>query len=75
MRQLQHIVLSRICPQCGTTRDVIVDANDHKRWIDGVYIQDAFPYLNADARELIMTGFCPNGECWDLATKVEDDDV
>ena len=55
---------------CGATAEITVDQTDFNRWKDdGVLIQDAFPYLNADDRELIMStrhfGFwmCPT--CWD----------
>ena len=55
---------------CGATAEVTVDVADFNRWKDdGVLIQDAFPYLNADDHELIMStrhfGFwmCPT--CWD----------
>jgi hypothetical protein len=56
---------------CGATAEITVDVADFNRWKDddGVLIQDAFPYLNADDRELIMStrhfGFwmCPT--CWD----------
>lgn len=37
----------------------------HKRWQEGTMIQDAFPTLNADQREFILTGITP-GE-WDDA--------
>ena len=32
-------------------------------WQDGMLIQDAFPMLNRDEREFIMTGLTP--EIWD----------
>lgn len=55
---------------CGATAEVTVDVADFNRWKDdGVLIQDAFPYLNADDRELIMStrrfGFWTCPTCWD----------
>ena len=55
---------------CGATAEITVDQDDFNRWKnDGVLIQDAFPYLNADDRELIMStrnfGFWKCPKCWD----------
>jgi hypothetical protein len=34
-----------------------------QKWLDGELIQNAFPMLNADQREFIMTGITPKE--WD----------
>lgn len=50
------------CPFCGKVNSVMVVADDYAAYLEGMLIQDAFPYLSADERELIMTGICP--ACW-----------
>lgn len=51
------------CPECGDLNFVRVEKNDYYAWKRGTKVQVAFPYLNADQRELLMTGICP--PCWD----------
>ena len=36
--------------------------DDTNRWVNGELIQDCFPYLNADEREILKTGI--DGESW-----------
>jgi len=62
------VTTSILCPKCtvcGNQAVLEVSAADYERWlIERLYIQDAFPYLSADQRELLLTGTHP--ECWDL---------
>lgn len=48
---------------CGTTKYVVVRTKDAIDWEKGKHIQDAFPYLSANDREALITGYC--GPCWD----------
>lgn len=50
------------CPWCGKENIVKVKEEDWKRYKNGELIQRAFPYLNGDEREMLITGICP--ECW-----------
>ena len=50
------------CRICGVSYSVMADEADVCNWQDGVLIQDAMPYLNADERELLISGTCP--DCW-----------
>lgn len=53
-----------VCPDCHGENFVEVYSDDIVRWkAEGAMIQDAFPYLDEDERELLMTGICP--PCWD----------
>ena len=52
-----------ICPFCGMPHDVEVDFFDFCAWQNGTLAQDAFPYLSADEREMLISGICP--DCWD----------
>ena len=49
---------------CGAVVSATVDGADLFKYRQGAYVQDAFPYLSADAREaLFISGIC--GTCWD----------
>ena len=50
------------CPMCGRGNEVEVNEADYDDWSDGVLAQVAFPYLNADEREMLISGICPT--CW-----------
>ena len=51
------------CPFCGRGNEVKVNEDDYLDWQDGMLVQDAFPYLNANEREMLISGICPT--CWD----------
>ena len=52
------------CPFCGVVRIVTVDAIDYLAWeVGDALAQDAFPYLSADEREMLISGICPT--CWE----------
>lgn len=52
------------CRCCGKERQVSVDLNDLGAWQRGEkLVQDAFPYLSALKKELLLSKTCP--ECWD----------
>ena len=53
-----------VCPFCGEVHTVTVDAIDYLAWENGdVLAQNAFPYLSADEREMLISGICP--KCWE----------
>lgn len=47
------------CPFCGRGNEVEVNETDYWDWEDGMLAQDAFPYLSANEREMLITGICP----------------
>ena len=57
---------TRTCIHCGKTGEIKMPSDIYfagiKKREQGALIQDAFPTLNAEQREQIMTGFHP--ECW-----------
>lgn len=53
---------TRACVMCGHTTDMVIDTYDYVKWQGGMFVQDAFPYLTADERELLKTGTHP--DCW-----------
>lgn len=50
------------CPVCHKTTDMRLDMAKLVKWRKGHLIQNVFPTLNPDVRELIKTGTHP--ECW-----------
>ena len=66
-------VINTTCPFCGKTTPVqIRRAADYHAWQNGALAQDAFPYLSADEREMLISGICPT--CWDNMFSGEDDE-
>lgn len=66
------VKLTPLCPVCGTTVTLVVNAADYKAWQGGVFAQAAFPYLSPELRETLISGICP--PCWDeMFTDNEDD--
>lgn len=64
------IILSTICPFCHKEQTMVLEGheadaykNGKIAYANGTLIQDAFPFFDADQREFILTGICP--ECWD----------
>jgi hypothetical protein len=55
--------IERQCPSCGKSTILTVNNDDYQAWKSGKLIQDAFPYLNTQQRETLLSGFC--GPCWD----------
>lgn len=61
------------CPHCGEYYRVRLTVADVEAWQGETLIQDAFPYLAAEEREMIKTGFHP--ACWrDMFYDEEDED-
>jgi len=56
-------VVAAPCRLCHETTDLEVNFQGFVEWQAGKYIQDALPELDADMRELLISGTCPT--CWD----------
>ena len=65
-------IVTHPCPFCGHSHEVEVNDMDYLDWQDGELVQDAFPYLSASERELLVSGICPT--CWDKMFKTDDND-
>lgn len=59
----KEITITTTCPFCGHTNEVAANEADYWDWQDGALVQDAFPYLTADEREMLVSGICPT--CWE----------
>jgi len=51
------------CSNCGKRVFIKVFPEDLTKFQNGALVQEAFPYLEPEKRELILTGLCP--DCWD----------
>lgn len=58
------ITIATYCPICHTSHDVEVPMDGFFKWQDGACVQDAFPSLSAEEREMLISGICP--ECWNF---------
>lgn len=56
------LAITTKCPLCGKTQDVVVESTDYADFLKRKHAQDAFPYLSASERELLISGICE--ECW-----------
>ena len=50
------------CPFCHKAHEIAVNEMDYLDWQDGKLAQDAFPYLSASDREMLISGIDEN--CW-----------
>lgn len=51
------------CQVCGDTTIIDIPEEGFNKWRNGAFIQDAFPTLSPDERELLISGTHP--KCWD----------
>lgn len=51
------------CKFCNKEVLITVDEEDIKKYENGALIQQAFPYLTSDEREIMLSGMC--GDCWE----------
>lgn len=57
------VTVSIPCRQCGVVHKVRVGLDDLEAWQSGEnLVQEAFPYLSAEQRELLLTRIC--SDCW-----------
>lgn len=57
-------IVTRPCVVCGTRHTFILNRIDYEAWQTSTHIQNAFPDMSADEREILISGTCP--ECWDI---------
>ena len=61
------------CPICGVSSDIMVDFDMYKAWCNKeILVQDAFPHMSKEEREVLMTGTHP--DCWTIMWAGFDDD-
>lgn len=57
-----RILIGVHCTQCGTGHEFTVTAPNYFRWRNGELVQNAFPEIPREDRELLVSGTC--GECF-----------
>lgn len=50
------------CKRCGKMIKLRVYPNDLQDYYNGTPVNDAFPYLSDDQKEILNLGMCP--DCW-----------
>lgn len=64
IRVLSPTMIAVICNRCKAERmEIPVTASKVKRWQDGELIQNVFPELTNDQREMMISHTCP--KCWE----------
>ena len=58
------------CKYCDYKETITVPEADYISWHNGEFIQDAFPYLTAGQRELMLSNTCD--DCWNRFFPDED---
>lgn len=71
-KNFHEITVVTVCPFCGKGHEIEVNEMDYLDWKDGELAQEAFPYLSAEDREMLISGICP--DCWDSMFGSEEDD-
>ena len=57
------VVKTKICRICDEYELWVLDSVDVQRWQNGELIQDVFPKMSIDDREILITG--THAACWD----------
>ena len=60
------------CRYCDFEETITVAEADYIAWHNGKFIQDAFPYLTAGERELMISNTCDT--CWNKFFPYADDE-
>lgn len=66
------VYVGRKCPFCGEYHEVLVSEADLAAWQGGELVQNAFPYLSADEREILISGIC--SDCWSKMFSEDEED-
>lgn len=67
------IRVSGNCVVTGKPHTLTIPRASYDRWKGGEVIQRAFPFLNPDDREFLMTGIAP-GDGWNTLFPEEDEE-
>lgn len=65
----KEVLIPTICPFCGKVTEIETNLNDFCEWQNGELAQDAFPYLSAGEREMLISGICLT--CWGKMVEAE----
>lgn len=62
MTKTLDYLLTVKCQWCNSVYHLNIDIADLRAWQNGALAQNAFPYLDASERELLISGTCST--CW-----------
>ena len=65
-------VVAAPCRLCNEVTDLTVNVEGFVAWQGGKLIQEALPELDADQRELLISGTCPT--CWEKMFPSEEEE-
>lgn len=68
----KEVCIITTCPFCGHANEIEVNEMDYLDWGDGMTVQEAFPYLSPEEREMLISGICPT--CWEKTFADEPED-
>lgn len=68
------LILTMKCPFCGEEHGVRTTAKAYYAWQAGELIQNAMPFLNATAREQLISHICPRCQESMFGSEDEEDD-
>ena len=68
----QYTALDIECLICKRTYRIMVSNKELRNYDKGALVQDAFPHLSPDDREMLISNIC--GSCWDIIFKDADDE-
>jgi hypothetical protein len=60
---MDMIVYKKTCIFCGANHLIPLDEEKYRRWRSGEHVQNVWPEMSADQREILISGTCP--ECWE----------
>jgi len=69
--EAETMLIRGVCSQCHYHEDFEVAQHAYDIWKIGMLIQNCFPELNPDQRELLISGTC--GKCFDAMWKDTED--
>ena len=64
-------VTTPVCVCCALSSELIVDADAYKNYENGQPVQNAFPFLTSEVRELLISG--THDACWNQMFSDSDD--
>jgi hypothetical protein len=54
------MIIEMNCPFCNAEHNVKVQMNDWFNYVNGMTVQEAFPYLSATERKQLISQMCPS---------------
>lgn len=69
---MANAIISKTCFYCENRYVFVVPVKAYDAWKGGAFIQDAFPDMSMNDRELLISGAC--GPCFDSIMPDEDGD-